>query len=499
MANYGINNKETYAFGANVLKIFSGKIIGQAITILVIPIITRLYDPADFGVLQVFTSITAVVIVISALRYNLSIMLPKKNEEAVNILVLSITLTCFVSLISLFLVILFKDNISLMLNIPELSYYLWFAPIVIFAGGLLNLFTYWNSRQKKFGNVAMAGVSSNLFSNAVKLILGFTGHVGPGGLIAGNISGAIIGTLYMLGRNFKNNYKLIQENVTYEKIKYWAIRYKEFPIYSSWSGLLTDATLHLPAVMLAYFFSPAIAGFYALGNRAIKVPMSLVSDAVGRVFFQKASEDVSKNIAASYVVEAVYKRLVAVSLFPFLVLVFLGRDIFVFVFGAEWAEAGYYMQFFAPWLFFVFISSPLGTIYSVLEKQRLALYINLTKFLITFVALAVGGLLNQPRSAIVVFSLSSMVLRAVICFITLRLADVSILNGIIHILKPLFYSLPFLIFIIISKIFGLGIAIDVVVVTTGGLFYAYLVINNDTLLKNILLNIKMGSKKIKGY
>ena len=50
------------------------------------PVITRLYGPEAFGLLALFTSITASPGSIACMRYEMAIMLPKTDKEATNLL-----------------------------------------------------------------------------------------------------------------------------------------------------------------------------------------------------------------------------------------------------------------------------------------------------------------------------------------------------------------------------------------------------------------------------
>ena len=78
-------------FTRNVLTLMTGTTIAQAIPIAISPILTRLYTPKDFGVLALFVAITSIFGSIANGRYELAIMLPKKDEDAVNILALGST------------------------------------------------------------------------------------------------------------------------------------------------------------------------------------------------------------------------------------------------------------------------------------------------------------------------------------------------------------------------------------------------------------------------
>jgi O-antigen/teichoic acid export membrane protein len=89
-------------------------------------------------------------------------------------------------------------------------------------------------------------------------------------------------------------------------------------------------------------------------------------------------------------------------------LTFIGQDLFVVLFGPEWAEAGVYVQILSIWTFFWFISSPISNLFSVLERQDLALYINTLIFISRVIALVIGGYLHNARLAILLFGVSGI-------------------------------------------------------------------------------------------
>ena len=84
-------------FSRDVLTLVTGTTVSLIITLLASPIITRLYGPAAFGLLALFTSITGILGVIVCLRYELAIVLPKTDEEAANIFGLCMLLVVLVS------------------------------------------------------------------------------------------------------------------------------------------------------------------------------------------------------------------------------------------------------------------------------------------------------------------------------------------------------------------------------------------------------------------
>ena len=63
----------------------------------------------------------------------------------------------------------------------------------------------------------------------------------------------------------------------------------------------------------------------------LRLPMSIVGDAIGRVFFQRAAEAKVEG-TLSAMVESAFRRLVAIGMFPLLLLTIIGRDLFVVFF-----------------------------------------------------------------------------------------------------------------------------------------------------------------------
>jgi O-antigen/teichoic acid export membrane protein len=65
--------------------------------------------------------------------------------------------------------------------------------------------------------------------------------------------------------------------------------------------------------------------------------------------------------------------LIALSILPFGALRLYGQEIFVWVFGSQWYDAGRYAELMTFWLMLNFIFSPLAVVPLVLKKQRYAL------------------------------------------------------------------------------------------------------------------------------
>ena len=123
-------------FSRNVFALMTGTTIAQAIPIAISPILTRIYTPEDFGVFALYMAIASILSVIATGRYELAIMLPKKDEDAINIAALSIIISFFVSFVSLLIVFVFNAQITNLLGNPEISNWLYFIPLTVLLTGV---------------------------------------------------------------------------------------------------------------------------------------------------------------------------------------------------------------------------------------------------------------------------------------------------------------------------------------------------------------------------
>ena len=89
-------------FLKSISMLIGGTVFAHAITILALPFITRLYSPEDFSRLAVYTSLLGIFSVVACLRYEIAIPLPNNDDEAEQLLIISI-INSFVFSVVLFL------------------------------------------------------------------------------------------------------------------------------------------------------------------------------------------------------------------------------------------------------------------------------------------------------------------------------------------------------------------------------------------------------------
>lgn len=474
-------------FASDVLKLVSGTTFAQAISILAAPILTRLYAPEAFGIVALFASITGILGVIACMRYEMSIMLPERDEEAANLLGISLGFTLLISLLLIPLVMWGRAPLVKWINAPALANYLWLVPLSVFMSGVFLALNYWNTRTKHFGRLSIARVTSSLTTTPLTIGLGFAGHATAGSMIGAGIAGQTVATSVLGGQIWRDDRRVFLKSIRWRAMWAGLKRYKKFPLISTWSALMNAISVSLPALLLATFFSETVVGFYALGHRLLNMPMSLIGSAIGQVFFQRAAAAKNDGTLPS-VVRMTFMRLMALGLFPILLVMIAGKDIFSVVFGSQWVEAGFYAQILAPWILFVFMGSPISTLFSILEMQGTGLLFNSALLVTRIASLVTGGLANSIFIALILYSGTGMILWIWFCVYLLKKAGLTIQMLARDTLEMIAISLTALLPLAALKIYGIEPLFIVIVGCLSAILYYTILYFRDMELRKLIDN-----------
>lgn len=238
---------------------------------------------------------------------------------------------------------------------------------------------------------------------------------------------------------------------------------------------MNNLSWFLPTLMLSAFFSQTIVGYYALANRVILLPSILIGNAIARVFLQKISVSRDNQEALSQTVQTVFHVLVFCGIFPSLILILAGRELFSIVFGPNWTEAGRYAQILGPWLLFLFIASPLSTLFITLERQNLALILHLFIFLTRLFALVIGGLLNNIDLTLWLWAGTGFLVYGAMAFWSLNLAKVPYSFAFQVLIRYSQHCIPAVLILLLFKILFPGVS-WLVLIASGVSFIVYCII-----------------------
>lgn len=344
-------------FVANIIKLISGTAFGQLITFLVSPLLTRIYTPTEFGIFGIYLSIVSIIGVIICLRFDLAVLLPEQEQEALDIVSLGIIITSINSLFLLLIFIFFGKYISELIGQPEFRFYLLLVPFSTLFYGIFQLFVHWTSRLRHFSNLALTKAGKEVVIAGTQLSLGGILQVGTIGLISGHMMGNITG-ISILAHRYRARLWQNFSSIKIRNLKTVFLKYKKFPQFSSWATFINAISQNIPALLLAFLFSTESAGFYIIASRALSVPAMLIGNSVKQVYFQRASELYNSNQSIYKIFRNTTYHLALIAIVPICIVFIWAEPLFTIIFGAQWIEAGRIASIISLWTFFTFINPP---------------------------------------------------------------------------------------------------------------------------------------------
>jgi O-antigen/teichoic acid export membrane protein len=366
----------------------TGTALSQALPVAVSPILTRLYTPEEFGVFAIYLAMASILSVLVTGRYELAIMIPHQDRDAIHIAALSAALSVIISGLLLVLVIVFNQDISNSLGAPALGPWLYWLPASTLLSGIYQSLNYWSNRKSKYKRLAISRTVQSGSTSLGQLGAGYA-EAGAIGLVGGQLAGQAISTVLMAGLIYRKDekpIKLIHKN----RILAIAKKYIKYPKYMIPGQLFNVISGHAPLFMLSIFFGPIVAGFYSLSQRVLVTPMSLVAGAIGDVYKAESAKYYRKNGNCISIFKSTFIKLFFLALFIALPVLLFGPDLYAFVFGEDWRKAGEIGSLLAVMIFFRGISSPTSETIYLANLQRIDLIWQTMRLALTFFSLYLG-------------------------------------------------------------------------------------------------------------
>lgn len=407
--NRAIRNIWNSEFFRNVATLISGTTLAQAFSVLIYIVLSRIYTEEDFGIFGLYMNILNITVIFSTAKYELAILLPKSEKESVNLVGLAGLISLVVSLLLLVVVTTLNGTICRWLGSDQISVWLYFIPLSTLLVGWFTIFRNFSNRQKRYKLIAGANIGQSVSNSLLKLGLGVA-IAGAAGLIFGVVFGQLIGVLIFFAVHWRLNQSKLSW-IKWSEMKRLGRKYSLFPRYNMWQGLLNNLSGAFPVFILSAYFSTGIAGLYTFGYMILYRPVNLVANALYQVMFQRFVQKQHENISIGPEVHTFLKRTMQLLLVPFILAGLFFPEIFGFVFGDKWIEAGLYARILLPWIFMVSLVMPLSFIPDLYKKQRKAMIIDGVKLVVRLAGLIVGVITENVYIGLALYSgLSTIVI-----------------------------------------------------------------------------------------
>lgn len=363
------------------LMLLAGSGAARVISFAVMPVLTRIYGPENFGILAVFTALVAILAPLATLRYALALPLPRHDGTAMNLLVLSLGLMTAISLLIALALWGFGTALLGLFSMEALMPWWWLVALGVLTTALYELLTLWATRKRAYRILAGTNVWQSIAGAIVMIGLGLLSFK-PGGLLLGRVvsqSGGI-GSLF---RNFCAAFERNWRHVRPSRLNMVARRYVGFPIWRVPSQFLLILSQQAPLMFVAMFYNPNTTGQLSLTLSALAVPVSLLGGTAAKAFYAEASQLGPKrpDEIRRILIDILY-RLSIVSVPPTLLLFLFGEQIFPLVFGTAWEQAGTFASILSIYMLLQFLQTPVSFIFYIFDGQRPLLLLNLQRVLL---------------------------------------------------------------------------------------------------------------------
>ncbi len=417
--NY-INSKLQINFVKQFLTLLTGSVSAELILFAFTPLLTRIYSEEAFGIFFMFSSFAMILRVVASLRFELALVLPKKNEHAINLFVTALFFNLIINIIFLILIYFLNETISQRIFKTDIGIWIYLWPISSFFLANFEIFSAWSNRTETYKTISISKIGKSTSTGIFQTVLNFINSISYG-LILGLLFGQIISGFLIL----KLNFKTIYSNLKFFRIKRAFVlirKYSSIPIYNTLLSLISVISQQLPLLMLGSLYGTQAAAFFGLSMRIVSSPTGLIADSIGKVFYKKSADMVNLKLNIFDFVKKSFINLNKIAIIIF-VPIFIISYFFGDIFGNNWSNSELITRIMLPWLFLSFLHNPVSWIITVLNKQKTLTVANI--FLLTGRFLAIWICFKQGfnfTDSIIAYSVVSFIYSSFIIVFILNIS-----------------------------------------------------------------------------
>lgn len=353
----------------HVLTVLGGAVGAQALPLLAAPLITRLCSPAEMGSFSVWLGVVAVAAIGATLRMETAMILDHQAQAQK---------TCFAIVCdtasATAVIVTLLAAIGRCAGWPIVGGLPWTALLTIGIGtwltAMMQTTLAYATSHRAFGKAARAKIFGTGTIAITQLALLYAGG-GGGGLLMGQLVGLAAGLT--VARRLLAPPALRSGTILKPEGRAYLRRHEAFWRFSLPSNLLNAFVAQLPLLLIGARYGALSAGLFALTQRVLAAPISLVAASVLEVFKRQSVHDFETIGNCSNAYRYTFKTLLLLALGPSILLFMFSPALFAWIFGEAWRTSGKLAQILAPLYFLNFIASPLSYVFFVAGKQKIEL------------------------------------------------------------------------------------------------------------------------------
>lgn len=401
-----------------IFKLTSGSIIAQVIAIIASPITTRLYTAQQLGTYTLLLTVVTMFGPLLSGKIEMAIVSEKNEKKIYPIIVLS-SILCFIfsTIVTLFYSVYLLSTIELSL---EYLGYVIIIYIYMLITGFTNILISYNNRNKDYEIISSVYVIRTTIQNVGLILFGICNFS-----VIGMLLSQVIGSLFGIKRQSKKLIPKLEnlKKVTKKEIKQAFKENYELLIYTTPSSLCNSASYSLINIFISSLYGTIIFGYYSLSYRILGIPLSIISNNVSKVFFERASKAMNEigNFKSELTQMTILLSLVAIPMA--IVLLIIAPSLCVLVFGTEWVVAGEYIRILVFMFGIRLIVSALTPALVIANKQSVEFKIQILFLICSTCAFLISKFLNLTiQQFLLIITITYSIVYLIMYIIILKLS-----------------------------------------------------------------------------
>jgi O-antigen/teichoic acid export membrane protein len=365
----------------NVAKISSGTILGQIISIITLPLITRIYNAEIIGSWSAISAIATILVYCVDLGLSQAIMV--ESDKGVEKLYQMIsTISLFICFPAYFISLVYY--LASGYDFSTALIHAFFVIVYAYTMRQVQTCYTWLNREKQY-NILMKNPVINFLSVAIfSIVFGLMGFKNYG-----YFWGVTLGQFFTL-LNMKTAMPKKMFYFNREYYKRVIATHSDYVKYQMPSLVSAQLRQSLPNLLIGLLFGNEILGYFSISQRLLNLPINFIGQSLGRVFYQTIAEMKRAGKEIGLFLQRNMDRATKLAVIPMLLFAAFGDVAIVIFFGKEYELGGTISRIVVFRSLFNFLSTSLSGIDIVTEQQKRTLQTCLMQTILSSLSVIVG-------------------------------------------------------------------------------------------------------------
>lgn len=392
------------AFKRGFLAVASGTALAHIITLLVAPVLSRLFTPEAYGVLGMFTTVAALLGAIACLRLDAAIVAASPEERTSVAITAVLTLSVFATIVAFACTMValhapFQFSFTYLPAIAAL-------PITASAIGVYSALAQLLAVNGLFTPISISSVLRAAGGHAAQL-LSTIGAQAAGGLIWGNTAGHLAALIHVLGAGRRHFPTLLGTRIRFSAAKRVLRQHRDFIVFGTPQVFFGIVNYSFPILVLAIGFDAAVVGSYAMAQRILTMPTGVITNSLRQVLYPRMADAIQAGTLRRLATKLM-KLLLPTIVIGGATAYFAAPWIVPWALGAEWELAGTLCSALVFWVAGSAISLPAVSAIPLVGLQRFHSRFEGVLFAIRFTLTLLGVYSGNLTVAVLGPSLASL-------------------------------------------------------------------------------------------